>query len=154
MPWIVAAVCRWAAWGGLYLVLSGDLSGAEVAAALVVGGITALLSLVLRGIAPRRFKLRLPWHRLAAEMAWSLARDIVRVHGALLAALLTRRGGRVIRRHTALPIGRQAPRAGRRAATILVTSIAPNEYVLDVERGALCLHRLAGGATGPDEELA
>jgi hypothetical protein len=153
MSWIVAAVPRWLILGGLYLVLSGDMSGAEIAAALIVGGVSTALSLVLGAVAQRRFKLRVSWHRLAAEVAWSLARDAIRVHGALLATLFTRQGGRIIRQRTALPIGPQAPRAGRRAADTLVKSIAPNEYVLDFDHGTLCLHRLAGGA-GADEELA
>lgn len=148
MVWIVTAVARWTVLAGLYLVLAGQASRAEIVAAALAGAAGAALSLILRAVAERQFDLRLDWLRALAGIAWSLVRDTVRVQGALAAALFEPRAGAVMRRPRDQPRG-GAARAGRRAVEILAQSVAPNEYVIEDEPQALCLHRLAAPRREP-----
>ncbi len=149
MSWMVAAAVRWAMLAGLYLVLAGEVSRAEIAAALFTGGAAAGLSLLLRRSSERRFDLRLPWVPVLGRMLWSLARDVARVHAALVGTIFARRRGRLLHVRTEDVGGTRHP--GRRAVEVLTRSIAPNEYVVDDEGTTLLVHRLAGAA-GPGEE--
>ena len=150
---ILAAALRWFVLAGLYLVLAGDASVAEIVAAVLSGGMAAAGSLVLQRTAERPLRLRVAWSRVFLQAVTALLRDTVAVSAVAARALVGRPHGRVIRRRVREPRGRAA-RAGHRAVEILGASLAPNEYVIDDDRASLLLHRLSGTARRQDEEPA
>ena len=151
MRWVTAAGVRWALLSGLYLLLAGELSFAEIVAGVLAGLLATAVSLGLRAAGERQFALCAPWPRLAARTGWALLRDIVRVALALAEAAAGGEGGMIDRQPFA-GAGAEPAAAGRRALATLFASIAPNGYVTEVTPTALELHRMAPAPPAADWE--
>lgn len=145
---------RWITLSGLYLAFCGQISAAEIAAALLAGLLATLFSTLMRRMVDRTFNVRAPSRRIVAQAARSLMVDTLRVGAVLVRAPFARHNGRFVRElPAASPDGASTDglsTAGRRATALLAASIAPNGYVIEAQRDALILHRLADVSRGSD----
>ena len=148
MGWLTAAV--FAASFGFYMLLAGSLTWTEAVAGLGSAAAVAAYAVIQRREQERRLALRLPPVRALASTAKSLVTDTARVGLALVRALAggPRRGEAEWQRFH--PGGRSPAETGRRALVTLLTSAAPNGFVIDIRPSAapeaehaLLLHRLA-----------
>ncbi len=146
-PWLWPAVFLLLC--GAYLLFVGTVSTAEALAAIpaVLGELG--IAVVHRKHATRALDVRAPWRRLAVALPVALARDTVGVGAALLRALLTEVNSKISVQPFE-PGGDDALSAGRRAAVILATSLAPNAYVVRVTDEALLMHQLVLVPDHPD----
>ena len=133
---------------GFYLLLAGSLTWTELAAAVPVAAVVAAFMTVQRLRQDRPVTLIKPPAKVLLGTLASLVTDTGRVGLALLRAIPESVGGKA----TWQPFhpGSRSPRdAGRRALVTLLTSLAPNGFVLDLRPSALTeadggmlLHRL------------
>lgn len=137
----------------LYLLLSGQPSIAECAAALLLGIATAAFQHRLARLAAHPLALRLPWLRLLRAGAASLAGETARITLALLPWRLLG-PGRVIPQPFE-PGGDSAAERTRRGAVQLTLSLAPNGFVLAPVPGSdsLPVHRLDPGQPASPERV-
>ena len=149
----MTAVWVWLLGAASYLVLAGQLSGDELAAAALLGGAAALWHrAVLRAGAARFAGDRRMVGALGRAVA-GLPGATVSVGRALAGAALGRpvAGQRISR---AFPHGpRDAPaEAGRRAAALLATSLSPDSYVLRLPPGEdkILFHSITSRSPGGD----
>ena len=132
---LLALVFWWLVLCGLWLLYVGQhtkenaVAGA-IAAALAVGAgaLLARLGLYRFGLDPRRL-------RRAARLPWEVVHDFALVTAALLRG---RPSGRFVERDS------PARTPGDRALAGLLGSIAPSEYVVDIDadRGVAVVHEL------------
>ncbi len=152
-PWVGAsrsAALAFAAALGGYLLLAGSLTWTEAAAALAVAGAVAGFVAMQTLRQDRPVAAPLPPPRALGAALASLAADTVRVGAALARAVAGRPGDGEARWQAFDPGADSAGDAGRRALVTVLTSLAPNGFVLDIapsslpEAGhAMLLHRLA-----------
>jgi len=146
--WLWPAVCLLLC--GTYLLFVGTISSSEALAAIlaVMSGLS--LAILHDKNATRALDVQAPWRRLAVAVPTALARDTVSVGATLLRALVTP----VVSKISVQPFkpgAADARDAGRRAAVILATSLAPNAYVIRVTPEALLMHQLVPAPDQPDE---
>ncbi|HET8997940.1 MAG TPA: hypothetical protein VFN42_14820 [Acetobacteraceae bacterium] len=128
---------------GLYVTLSGQGSPDELTAAGLCALAAAALAVTIPRIAERHFAFRgVPWLRLGAGTAASLAGDLVRV-GLRLARPAIPPGS--FHRWPFAAGGEGRRDSARRGLVTVVASLAPNTYVVAVliGRRELLVHRLA-----------
>ncbi len=128
-----------------YLVLAGQVSLDEGAAAIVLGAGGALFWLGLRRVSDHRFHFgRLAGFTFARAMA-GLPAGTFRVGRTLLAALSGDAFGRRLEQPFHGGESDDPSEAGRRATVVLAASLAPDSFVLRVERGRdmIAVHALA-----------
>ena len=135
---------------GGYLLLAGSLTATEWAAAIPVSVSIAAFATILRMRRDRVIALHVPPAAVLSASAWALAADSVRVGVVLLRAVAGRRPGGHASWQAFHPGGGSPADAGRRALVAMLTSVAPNGFVLDLRPSALpeadqglLLHRLA-----------
>ncbi|MDB5066163.1 MAG: hypothetical protein JWM18_2597 [Chloroflexi bacterium] len=138
------ALAGWAVLLGLWLLLVDNFDPPE----LMAGSAAALIAAVSGGLACRSYVVLRP-SRISPADAWRLPLQVVHdtvvvLHATLLHVLGVRRldGGFGV-----LPAGSEAGdpgAAGRRAAVLLRTSLAPNTVALgyDPRRGEIVVHHL------------
>ncbi|HEX4765238.1 MAG TPA: hypothetical protein VH414_03080 [Lichenihabitans sp.] len=128
-----------------YLVLAGQVSLDEGVAAIVTGAGGTLLWVLLRRVSDRRFWFD-RWSALALARALTgLPAGIFRLGRILLASLHGDVSGRRLEQPFHGGERDDPEEAGRRAIVVLATSLAPNSFVLRVERGRdlIAVHGLA-----------
>ena len=148
----MTAIWVWLAGAATYLVLAGQLSPDEVAAAVLLGGLGAGWHFAVLNDGARRFRFERPALRVIGASLAGLPGATLRVGARLAAALVRpvegRRVERVFHRGTA-----DDPRdRGRRAVVLLATSLAPDSYALDlpVSEETIVFHALTGSSPGGD----
>lgn len=146
------ALPKYALLFGLYLLLAGQVSTHELGAAALCSLAATAISASIPRIARRHFAFAgVPWLRLSAAVARSLAADTLRVGSRLARPHLP--GGALQR--VAFAAGGAGDRAtAHRALATLAASAAPNGYVVGVlrGRGELLLHRLAAANPPTDTD--
>ena len=132
-----------------YFLLAGDFSVHEVVAGFIAcAGTSGFASLLRRAAGPRRRASLLPAECTGAVL--SLVTDSVAVGQVLMRVVRRRPAGAVgSLHHQAIDESlegdtrRDPAAAGRRAALTLAKSIAPNEFVVDIDQRVFIVHRLA-----------
>ena len=134
---------------GFYLLLAGSLNWTELAAAVACAAAVSAFMTLQRACQARPITLALPPARVLCGTLASLLMDSGRVGFVLLRAIGSRAGGNASWQGFH-PGGRNPDDAGRRALVTLLTSLAPNGFVLDLRPSALpeadhglLLHRLS-----------
>jgi hypothetical protein len=149
-----AAAVTWLIGFGLYLLFAGQVSGPECAAGAIMTSVAAGLVIFLNRRGHVSMRARAPWGRLAARLGKAVVVDAARVGAAFVRGLYGHNVRGVIMKQP-FEIGPVAPEANaRRGLVILLGSLAPNGFVLEVQRkpGALLLHRLAPAPRSEDVE--
>ncbi len=146
------ALLTWLALFALYILFTGEASRAELCAGALVAVMGAGLAVYVRGAGHRPMRLDAPWGRLVGRVGLALARDTVKVGGALARGI----GGAAVKGMIQRQLfdTRDDTRAavGRRAVVMLATSVAPNRFVLEEEGDSLLLHRLVPAPASEDTE--
>jgi multisubunit Na+/H+ antiporter MnhE subunit len=135
----------WIALFVVWLLLVDSLARPEVAAGPAAALLAAGAALAVRAHTGVRFRPRLGWFRRLAAVPWSVLRD-----SGILAVALWRR---VVRGEHPRSLARLVPTqatgddpeaAAWRAFATIVTSIAPNTYVIGIDRegGMALVHQL------------
>lgn len=135
----------WAVLFGVWLVLVDSLAHPEVAGGVIAAIPAALIALGVSNASSGRFRVRLRWLGALRGVPLSILRDT-----GILALALWRRLAHGEQppssfRSISTPMsGEDAEAAGRRALAIAGTSVAPNTFVvgIDRERGAALVHQL------------
>ena len=130
------AVLAFAGSFGFYLLLAGSVSWTELVAAVTCGLAVAGFMTVQRLRMTRPITLPRPPARLVLHTLASLLMDTGRVGFALLRVLVGPVRGRADWQRFHLG-GRNPRDAGRRGLVTLLTSLAPNGFVLDLRPSAL-----------------
>jgi len=144
--WVAYALTWWIVLLGLWLLFVDSLARPEVLVGLAAAAIATLAALGIRARGGVRYHFRWRWLLLLRGVPADVLRD-----SWLLAALLWRRLVRGERpaaafRTVPFPIGGDDPTsAARRAFVVTATSVAPNTYVVRVDRaqGTALIHQLA-----------
>lgn len=142
---VITFAIWWAILFGVWLVLVDSLAHPEVAGGAIAAIPAAIIALGISNARSGRFRVRPRWLGALRAAPLSILRDT-----GILAIALWRRlihgerpssGFRVV--HTPMS-GDDAEAAGRRALAIAGTSIAPNTFVIgiDRERGTVLVHQL------------
>jgi hypothetical protein len=135
---------------GAYLLFVGSVSTSEALAAILAVVAGLCIAILHHQNATRALDVRAPWRRLAFAVPVALVRDTIGVGGALLRALFSGVNSKISVQPFD-PGGANGRDAGRRAAVILATSLAPNAYVIRVTQDALLMHQLVPVADRADE---
>ncbi len=141
-------------WAGLflfYLLLAAKCTTAEEGAGALAGAVGATAVLATRTAGRRHFRPRLRWLRHLAHLPWRVLADC-----GIVAAALGRRliGSDVAGSFHTVPFaagGDDPEAAARRALVTAGVSLAPNTYVvaIDRERGELLVHQLVPSREPP-----
>lgn len=148
LPWWAAyLVIWWVILFGVWFLLVDSLERPEVSAGPAAALLAAGAALAVRAHTGVRFRARLGWLRRLVGVPWNVLRDA----GILAVALARRivRGERprsVLRTVEVRATGDDPESAAWRAYATVMTSIAPNTYVIgiDRERGVALVHQLVG----------
>ena len=145
-------LAAWLVLAGLYLLLAGEASVDEDAAAVLTASAGLACVLLVRGVTDRPMVLHASWHRVIARPAGALAPDSWHVGRALARAAFGRGSSGRLTWQAFHAGGPNPDDRGRLALATLALSLAPNGYVLDRPGGAdaLLMHRLAASAAEPD----
>lgn len=148
----MTTVFVWLACFASYLILAGQFSLDELAAAALLGVVGAAWHRAILGTQARRFAFEPRAALVIGQALWGLPLATVNVGRQLVTGLLRPAEGQRIARVFAH--GRQnSPRdAGRRAVVVLATSLAPDAYVLRVplDEDTIMTHALTDTAPGND----
>lgn len=129
----------WLVLFGVYLLLAGKTTGAE----LVVGAALALIATValtrVRLKSGARFETKLAWLRPLAPVPWRMVSESFLVLGANCARPFRARGSGRFSEREFSPGNNHPPSRTRRALVTAAVSLAPNSIVLKIDREA---HRL------------
>ena len=142
---VVYLLTWWIVLLGLWLLFVDSLARPEVLVGLAAAGLATLAALGIRARGGVRYRFRWRWLLLLRGVPADVLRD-----SWLLTALLWRRLVRGERpagafRTVPFPIGGDDPTsAARRAFVVTATSVAPNTYVVRVDRaqGTALIHQL------------
>lgn len=150
--WLVYAFMWWAVLFGFYLLLAAKQAVAEAVAGVAIAALGAAAATSTAGAGKLRFRARLPWLAQVARLPGRILADC----GIVAVALWRRLVGRhVVSGEFRIvpfdPGGDDAESAARRALVTLGVTLAPNTYVVavDRERGVLLLHQLVPSAQPP-----
>jgi hypothetical protein len=139
----------------LYLLLVGQVTTAELTAALVTAGLAAAYAREVRRHAQWQFRSsRVPWLHLIGNVSHALVQDTALVADALVRGIWGYPPRGCFARQPFRPGDRSPYDTSRRGMAILATSIPPNSYAIDIlgDAQALLLHRLTPQPTNPDQE--
>lgn len=152
----MAALWIWAAGAIAYMVLAGQASADEIAAAVLIGGLAAGWHFAVMHDGARRFRFERPALRAVGASSIGLPGATLRV-GARLASALVRPVDRsAAGRRVEQPFDRggaeDARDRGRRAVVVLAASLAPDSYVLDLPMGkeTIVFHALTEASPSRD----
>jgi multisubunit Na+/H+ antiporter MnhE subunit len=152
----VGAVRSWLGWWaallGLYLLLAAKLTGEEILVGVGAAALAATAATVTVKAGNLRFQPRLSWLRRFARLPGLVLADC-----GIMAAVLWRH---IVQRRTVEGVFRTVPfdaggddavSAARRALVTAGISLAPNTYLVDMdrERGILLVHQLVPSAETP-----
>lgn len=148
----MAAIGIWLAGAVCYMVLAGQFSADEIAAAVILGGLGAGWHFAVMHDGARRFRFERPALRLAAASLIGLPGATFRVGARLAAALLRPVEGRRVEQVFHRGASDDPRDRGRRAAVVLATSLAPDSYVIrmPVNAETITFHALTGSSPGTD----
>ena len=148
----MTAIAIWLAGAAAYMLLAGQFSADEVAAAVVLGGLGAGWHVAVMHDGARRFRFERPALRVIAASLVGLAGATLRVGARLASALVHPVAGRRVEQVFHRGVGDDPRDRGRRAVVVLATSLAPDSYVLDlpVDEETITYHALTGAGPGPD----
>ncbi len=143
--WIAYALTWWIVLLGLWLLFVDSLARPEVLVGLAAAAIATLAALGIHARGGVRYHFRWRWLLLLRGVPADVLRD-----SWLLAALLWRRivrGERTAGAFRTVPFlitGDDPTSAARRAFVVTATSVAPNTYVVRVDRaqGTTLIHQL------------
>jgi multisubunit Na+/H+ antiporter MnhE subunit len=131
----VRIVLWWAVLFGLWQLYVGQTTTQTTIAGVIAAGLAVGAALLVRRLGLYRFGLDPRWLRRSAVLPWEIVRDF-----AVVTLALARGRPTGSFREVDVP----ARTAGDRALAGLLGSIAPNAYVVDVDRdrGAALVHEL------------
>jgi multisubunit Na+/H+ antiporter MnhE subunit len=135
----------WIALFVVWLLLVDSLARPEVAAGPAAALLAAVAALAVRAQTGVRFRLRRGWFRQLGGVPWSVLRDSGILAVALWRRLVRGEHPRSLLRLVPIQAAGDEPEAAAwRAFATIVTSIAPNTYVIgiDRERGVALVHQL------------
>lgn len=148
-------VLTWIACFGLYLLFAEQPNTAEICAAAVTAALAAALTWFIQRKGGVGMRARgVPWAVLAGRLARAVVVDSARVGQALARAT----GGRTVRGAVAKQPFRPGPVVAaanaRRGIVILLASLAPNGFVVELQQqpGALLIHHLAPAQRSADAQ--
>lgn len=125
----------WVVLFGLWLLLVDSLAHPEVAAGPVAAALAASIALALRFAGGKRFLFRLRWLRWLASVPKSVLRDSVVLGVALWLRIVRReRPQSAFRAFRFSAVADDLESAAWRAFCIAVTSVAPNTYMIGIDR--------------------
>src|SRR5215211_1237979 len=139
----------------LWLLLTSTVAWNEVLTGVAAAAVGALTVVAVHAHERIAAHPRLGWVRFVLPLPRRIAADTWFVTRALAARL---RGRRIRGRYIELRVTRSADaseRRARQAATTVITSMAPNHYVVDFdeERGVVLVHELVRRGHDSFEEL-
>jgi hypothetical protein len=135
----------WFALFGLYLLMASQLNWAEAAVGAVAASLGTTAALVTASAGKLRFQPRARWLAVLGRLPMRVLTDCVTVGGELWRRLTHRDPVEGAFRVIEFDPGRNGPvSAARRAMIVAGASLAPNSYVVAVDRkrGVLLLHQL------------
>lgn len=144
----------WVIGFGLYLLFTGQPSAAEFCAAAIMTTVAASLILFIQRQGSVAMKARAPWGRLTLRLGKSIAVDSVLIARSLVASI----GGNAVRGSVMKQPFQPGPIApvsnARRGIVILLGSLAPNGFIVELDRAgpALVIHRLVAEPRSSDEQ--
>lgn len=129
----------WCVAAGAYLLFAGQVSADELVASIIAGFCAGAWLALLRRRAQVQFELRLAVVPALMRAVAALPGACAKVGVALFRSAITGRGGVIIAQ--GFDTGRQneAHEVGRRGAAMLLASLAPDGYVVRVDKEAHCL---------------
>jgi multisubunit Na+/H+ antiporter MnhE subunit len=141
---ILRLIAWWLGLLGLYLLLAGKLSGAEVLAGSVVAVLAVVALSSVRAQSKTRFDWKLAWARPLAGVPWRMISDSVLVLRANCARPFRNRGSGRFSERKFNPGNDHAIARTRRALVAAAISLPPNSYVLAIDRaaGRILVHEL------------
>lgn len=148
----MTAIFTWLAGAVAYMILAGQFSTDEVAAAVVLGGLGAGWHFAVMNDGARSFAFERPALRSAAAALLGFPGSTLRVGARLASALLRPVEGQRIEHPFHRGTSDDPRDRGRRAAVVLSTSLAPDSYVLrlPLSEQAITYHSLTGAAPSRD----
>lgn len=148
----LTAISIWLAGAVAYMVLAGQFSPDEVAAAVVLGGLGAGWHFAVMHDGARRFRFERPALRVVGASLLGLPGATLRVGARLAAALLHPVEGRRIEQPFHRGTAADPRDRGRRAVVVLATSLAPDSYALDLplDEETITFHAFTGSSPGRD----
>lgn len=152
MGFIRRALGWWTALLVFYLLLAAKWSWQEASAGAVAAGIATTAAVATYRAGGLAFRPRLRWLRLLARIPWSIFVDCGVVAAALWRRLV--HGEMVTGSFRTVPFdpgGEGSVSAARRALVTAGVSLAPNTYVvaIDRDRGLLFVHQLVPSPQPP-----
>ncbi len=152
----VRAAGIWLSWWvvlvGYYFLLIGKASWPETLAAGVGAAIAATAVVVTQRSGALRFRVRVRWAVHFLQLPWRVLADTGIVLAALVRRLVLRRSVHGVFRAIPFAGGGDDPAsAARRALVIAGASLAPNTYVIAIDRDAelLLVHQLVPSPEPP-----
>ncbi|HEY7300715.1 MAG TPA: hypothetical protein VH684_22690 [Xanthobacteraceae bacterium] len=149
----MSLILIWCVSFALYLLFAGEVSAHELICAAVLASLLTAWSRLIRSCSQRCFGFT--WNAAASvtRAIASLLPATARTGGALVAAICRLqslgRAHSVGFRHGA---EEEAGERTRRAVAVLCASLAPDRFVVSLERGKEALiHHIVSGARRPDE---
>jgi multisubunit Na+/H+ antiporter MnhE subunit len=141
----------WALMMAFWVAIDDSINFDELLAGAGAAALAALLAELVSYQAATRFRMRIEWLVPALKLPGEVARDMVVVYGALWRRLV--RGEQPPSAILELParFGDDSPEGvTRRVLLIGGTSVAPNTFVLGLDRSAnvMVVHRLVAGREG------
>lgn len=152
MYWIRYGAGWWLGFLPLYLLLAGSVSWQEIVAGIVLSVVAAFAVTVTCRAGSLHFHPRWRWLRHFRSLPRQVLADCVLIAGVLARALFHR--GKIEGVFRTIPFdpgGDDAESAARRALVLAGACLAPNSYVVavDRERGQLLMHQLAPSEQPP-----
>ncbi|RYC32292.1 hypothetical protein D3273_09700 [Lichenibacterium minor] len=142
----------WLGGAAAYLVLAGQLSPDEIAAAVLLGGLGAGWHFAVMHDGARTFRFERPALRTVGTSFAGLPGATLRVGARLAAALVRPVAGRRVEHDFHRGTADDPRDRGRRAVVVLATSLAPDSYALDLplDEETIVFHALT--ASGPSRD--
>ena len=142
----------WLCLTAFYVLLVGQIKGAEVAAGLLSGALASAAYTATKSRGNLGFAFRIAWLAHLRNLPGQVLADTGCVFGALWNLIIHRKPIRG--RFLAIPFdfgGQEATSAARRALVTAAASLAPNAYVVavDEKEGLLLLHQLVATPEPP-----
>ncbi len=138
----------WPAAFGSYLVFAGTISGSEIATGIVVAALTTLWAALIRLDSEVQFAFRGDALMRMLKELLRVPIAAIRVGARLLAAIAGRPPGRPVLQQFRYGAEDDPMERSRRAAAVLGASVAPDKFVLRIDKGrdVVLLHEIGESA--------